>query len=148
MLFDCFESRDDDEIISIVTDNADIPTIIDNPTRLESLISIALKQHFKGLDVQLNYHIDDEGLPAFTVSGGMADIECYDVDCNSVVEVTLMCVRNQSPNEMPAITRHLQEAIERELYWLLLLYTLTQNVWRHFQSLNIMFDILTLTISE
>lgn len=67
MLFDCFESRDDDEIISVVTDNADIPAIIDNPTpRLESLISIALKQHFKGLDVQLNYHIDDEGLPAFT----------------------------------------------------------------------------------
>lgn len=78
----------------------------------------------------------------------MADIECYDVDCNSVVKVTLTCVRNQSPNEMPAITRHLQEAIERELYWLLLLYTLTQNVWRHFQSLNIMFDILTLTIAE
>ena len=66
MLFDCFESRDDDEIISVVTDNADIPAIIDNPTLLEPLISIALKQHFKGLDVQLNYHIDDEGLPAFT----------------------------------------------------------------------------------
>ncbi len=88
--------------------------IIDKPTRLEFLISIALKQHFEGLDVQPNYHVDDEGLPTFTASGGMADIECYDTDCNSLVEVTLMCARNQATNEMPAITRHLQEAIAQQ----------------------------------
>ena len=88
--------------------------IIDKPTRLEFLTSIALKQHFADLDVKPNYHIDDEGLPTFTASGGVADIECYDTDCNSLVEVTLMCARNQATNEMPAITRHLQEAIEKE----------------------------------
>ena len=87
--------------------------IIDKPTRLEFLTSIALKQHFINLDVRPNYHVDDEGLPTFTASGGVADIECYDTDCNSLVEVTLMCARNQATNEMPAITRHLQEAIER-----------------------------------
>lgn len=87
--------------------------IIDKPTRLEFLTSVALKQHFEGLNVQPNYHVDDEGLPTFTASGGMADIECYDTDCNSLVEVTLMCARNQATNEMPAITRHLQEAIEQ-----------------------------------
>lgn len=88
--------------------------IIDKPTRFEFLTSIALKQHFADLDVKPNYHIDDEGLPTFTASGGVADIECYDTDCNSLVEVTLMCARNQATNEMPAITRHLQEAIEKE----------------------------------
>ena len=88
--------------------------IIDKPTRLEFLTSIALKQHFSGLNVLPNYHVDDEGLPAFTASGGVADIECYDTDCSSLVEVTLMCARNQATNEMPAITRHLQEAIEQK----------------------------------
>lgn len=87
--------------------------IIDKPTRLEFLTSIALKQNFEDLDVRPNYHVDDEGLPTFTASGGVADIECYDTDCNSLVEVTLMCSRNQATNEMPAITRHLQEAIEQ-----------------------------------
>lgn len=87
--------------------------IIDKPTRLEFLTSIALKQHFSGLNVQPNYHVDDEGLPTFTASGGVADIECYDTDCRSLVEVTLMCARNQATNEMPAITRHLQEAINQ-----------------------------------
>lgn len=87
--------------------------IIDKPTRLEFLVSIALKQNFTGLSVKPNYHIDDEGLPTFTAAGGLADIECFDTDCNPLVEVTLMCARNQATNEMPAITRHLQEAIEK-----------------------------------
>lgn len=87
--------------------------LIDKPTRFEFLTSIALKQHFKNLLVKPNYHIDDEGLPTFTASGGLADIECYDTNCNSLVEVTLMCSRNQATNELPAITRHLQEAIEK-----------------------------------
>lgn len=86
--------------------------IIDPPTRLEFLTGIALKQHFPGLDVRPNYHVDDEGLPTFTASGGMADIVCHDADCTVLVEVTLMCARNQATNELPAITRHLQETLE------------------------------------
>lgn len=85
--------------------------IIDPPTRLEFLTSIALKQHFPGLTVRPNYHVDDEGLPTFTASGGVADIACHDTDCTALVEVTLMCARNQAANELPAITRHLQEAV-------------------------------------
>lgn len=84
--------------------------IIDKPTRLEFLTSIVLKQHFSDLQVFPNYHVDDEGLPTFTASGGMADIECFDTDNNPLVEVTLMSARTQATNEMPAITRHLQEA--------------------------------------
>lgn len=91
----------------------DVLKIIDKPTRLEFLTSIALKQNFEDLEVYPNYHVDDEGLPTFTASGGMADIECFDNDCNPLVEVTLMCARNQSTNEVPAITRHLQEAITK-----------------------------------
>ena len=87
--------------------------IIEKPTRFEFLTSIALKQHFKSLEVRPNYHVDDEGLPTFTASGGLADIECFGTDSNPLVEVTLMTARTQATNEMPAITRHLQEAIEK-----------------------------------
>ena len=87
--------------------------IIDKPTRFEFLTSIALKQNFDGLTVCPNYHVDDEGLPTFTASGGLADIECFDTDCNPLVEVTLITARTQATMEMPAITRHLQEAVTK-----------------------------------
>ena len=87
--------------------------VIDKPTRFEFLISIALKQNFEGLIVCPNYHVDDEGLPTFTASGGLADIECFDTDCNPLVEVTLITARTQATVEMPAITRHLQEAVTK-----------------------------------
>ena len=88
--------------------------LIDKPTRFEFLTSITLKQHFTDLNVNPNYHIDDEGLPTFTASGGLADIECSDEESNPLVEVTLMTARTQATNEMPAITRHLQEAITKQ----------------------------------
>ena len=87
--------------------------LIDKPTRFEFLVSIALKQHFRDLIVKPNYKCDDEGIPTFTAAGGLADIECFDKDCNPLVEVTLMQARNHSTNEIPAVTRHLQEAIEK-----------------------------------
>ena len=84
---------------------------INAPTRLEFLTSIALVQNFSGLDVNPNYSVDDEGLPTFTASGGYADIECYDLDCDSYFEVTLMCGRSdQVNNEIIPISRHLREA--------------------------------------
>ncbi len=87
---------------------------INAPTRLEFLTSIALVQNFKGLDVNPNYSVDDEGLPTFTASGGYADIECYDSDCDSYFEVTLMCGRSdQVNNEIIPISRHLREAKEK-----------------------------------
>lgn len=84
---------------------------INAPTRLEFLASVALVQNFSGLDVNPNYSVDDEGLPTFTASGGYADIECYDADCDSYFEVTLMCGRSdQVNNEIIPISRHLREA--------------------------------------
>ncbi len=83
---------------------------INAPTRLEFLTSISLVQQFKGLDVNPNYSVDDEGLPTFTAGGGIADIECFDSDCNSLFEVTLMCGRqDQVHNEIIPISRHLAE---------------------------------------
>lgn len=128
--------------------------IIDKPTRLEFLTSIALKQHFVGLNVQPNYHVDDEGLPTFTASGGVADIECYDMNCNSLVEVTLMCARNQATNEMPAITRHLQEAIEQSpqatIFSMLVAPSIhaDSKYMAAFSKHQYGVDILTLTMSE
>ena len=83
---------------------------INAPTRLEFLTSIALVQSFRNLDVNPNYAVDDEGLPVYTASGGMADIECFDTDYDSYFEVTLMCGRNdQVNNEIIPISRHLRD---------------------------------------
>ncbi len=86
---------------------------INAPTRLEFLTSISLVQQFKGLDVNPNYSVDDEGLPTFTAGGGIADIECFDNKYNSYFEVTLMCGRqDQVNNEIVPIRRHLKEALQ------------------------------------
>lgn len=83
---------------------------INAPTRLEFLTSIALIQHFKSLDVNPNYSVDDEGLPTFTAGGDNADIVCCDNDYDSLFEVTLMCGRqDQVNNEIIPIRRHLLE---------------------------------------
>lgn len=88
---------------------------ISAPTRLEFLTSIALVQQFKGLDVNPNYSVDDEGLPTFTAGGGVADIVCYDDDYDSFFEVTLMRGRQeQLTNEIVPIRRHLLEQKENK----------------------------------
>lgn len=80
---------------------------IEEPTRLEFLTSISLKQQFPDVEINPNYNVDDEGNPTFTARGGVADIEVYDDDSESLFEVTLMMNRTQSTHEIPAITRHL-----------------------------------------
>ena len=87
---------------------------INAPTRLEFLTSISLVQQFKNLVVSPNYSVDDEGLPVFTASGGLADIECFDSEYNSYFEVTLMCGRqDQVNNEIVPIRRHLKSALKQ-----------------------------------
>lgn len=128
--------------------------IIDKPTRFEFLTSIALKQHFNKLKVYPNYHVDDEGLPTFTASGGMADIECFDTDNNPLVEVTLMSARTQATNEMPAITRHLQEAKDKypdKLVFSMLVAPAIHTDTKYmagFSKFQYNVDILTYTIEE
>jgi hypothetical protein len=85
--------------------------VIAAPARLEFLTSIALVQQFKGLDVNPNYSVDDEGLPTCTAGGGMADIVCVDPEYDGLFEVTLMCGRSdQINNEIIPIARHLTDA--------------------------------------
>ena len=132
----------------------DVLRIIDKPTRLEFLTSVALKQNFEGLEVYPNYHVDDEGLPTFTASGGMADIECFDDESNPLVEVTLMCARNQATNEVPAITRHLQEAIskypDKIVFTMLVAPSIHADTvyMTEFSKSHYKVDILPLTIAE
>lgn len=82
---------------------------IPGPARLEFLTSIALVQQFKGLQVNPNYIIDDEGLPTTTALGSLADIVCYEEDCGTLVEVTLMTSKKQVNDEIIPIKRHLLE---------------------------------------
>lgn len=132
----------------------DVLRIIDKPTRLEFLTSVALKQNFEGLEVYPNYHVDDEGLPTFTASGGMADIECFDDESNPLVEVTLMCARNQATNEVPSITRHLQEAISKYPNKIVFTMLVAPSIhadtvyMTEFSKSHYKVDILPLTIAE
>lgn len=84
--------------------------LLPGPVRLEFLTSIAMAQNFDDLDVTPNYTIDDEGLPTNTALGGKADIVCFDKEYQSLIEVTLMCGRqDQVNNEIVPIRRHLIE---------------------------------------
>lgn len=127
---------------------------INRPTRLEFLASIALVQNFKGLDVNPNYAVDDEGLPTFTASGGCADIECYDSDCDSYFEVTLMCGRaDQVNNEIIPISRHLKEAKanrRQESFSVLVAPVIHEDTKEaaEWQKMKNDVDILTLDINE
>ena len=88
----------------------DMLKLLPGPVRLEFLTSIAMVQNFDDLDVTPNYSIDDEGLPTNTASGGKADIVCQDGEYQGLLEVTLMCGRqDQVNNEIVPIRRHLRD---------------------------------------
>lgn len=89
--------------------------IISGPTRLEFLISIAIKKTFENVNVKPNYTVDDEGLPRRHASGGLPDIECYDTKYNSLFEVTLLTGTQQNIREMPSICRHLRDQILKNI---------------------------------
>ena len=144
--------------LSIVSERKEshdsILKFISAPTRLEFLTSVALVQNFKGLDVNPNYSVDDEGFPTFTASGGLADIECYDSDYDSYFEVSLMCGRaDQVNNEILPISRHLQVAKEKRRQESFSVFvapvihpdTIEAAEWQK-RKYNV--DILTLTVSE
>lgn len=84
---------------------------IDRPLRFEFLTAIFLCQNFNTLQIIPNYRCDDEGIPIFTASGGVADIVAYDDTTESYIEVSLIRGRNQVTNEMIPIERHLETYI-------------------------------------
>lgn len=87
--------------------------LIDHPTRLEFLISVALVKSYPECIIKPNYSIDDEGNPTFTAKGGIADIEVYDTKTDALIEVSLIKNRQQATYEIPSITRHLKEQSEK-----------------------------------
>ncbi len=92
-----------------VTTNQELK-FMNEPVRLEFLMSVLLKNKFKYLQVIPSYPVDDEGLPTSTAGGGIADIICNDINYDELVEVTLQCGKiNQVTNEIIPIRRHLLE---------------------------------------
>ena len=109
-LLDCFETRNDDEIRSMVTDNADIPTIF-----LYVLCILwykASERHGKILDY-MKLSLDADLLPKTHAAGGEADI-VYEYEATDyypehtlLLEATLADSTNQRRMEMEPVSRHL-----------------------------------------
>lgn len=89
----------------------DILKYLNNPTRLEFLISISIKSRYPHIKVIPNYPCDDEGIPTSTAGGqgNQGDIECFEDDKGILVEVTMSEGRTQTMMEVWPITRHLEE---------------------------------------
>ena len=109
-LLDCFESRNDDEIRSMVTDNADVPTIFEYV--LGILWYKTSERHGKILDY-MKLSLDADLLPKTHAAGGEADI-VYEYDATEyypehtlLLEATLADSTNQRRMEMEPVSRHL-----------------------------------------
>lgn len=109
-LFNDFESRNDDEIRSIVTDNADIPTIF------EYVLGVAwyIISERKGDVLEyMNLSLEADLLPKTHAGGGEADIVWkYEKTCDYpkhvlLIEATLADGSNQRRMEMEPVSRHL-----------------------------------------
>lgn len=109
-LLDCFETRNDDEIRSMVTDNADVPTIFEYV--LGILWYKASERHGKILDY-MKLSLDADLLPKTHAAGGEADI-VYEYEATDyypehtlLLEATLADSTNQRRMEMEPVSRHL-----------------------------------------
>lgn len=115
-LLDCFESRNDDEIRNMVTDNADVPTIFEYV--LGILWYKASERHGKILDY-MKLSLDADLLPKTHAAGGDADIvyEYEATDCypehTLLLEATLADSTNQRRMEMEPVSRHLGKHLLR-----------------------------------
>ena len=109
-LLDCFETRNDDEIRSMVTDNADVPTIFEYV--LGILWYKASERHGKIPDY-MKLSLDADLLPKTHAAGGEADI-VYEYEATEyypehtlLLEATLADSTNQRRMEMEPVSRHL-----------------------------------------
>ena len=109
-LFSAFESRNDDEIRNLVTDNADIPTIFEYVLG----ISWYIVSERKGDVLEyMNLSLEADLLPKTHAGGGEADIVWkYDkTDAypkhTLLIEATLADGSNQRRMEMEPVSRHL-----------------------------------------
>lgn len=144
-LFDDFESRNDDEIRSIVTDNADIPTIF------EYVLGIAwyIISERKGDVLEyMNLSLEADLLPKTHAGGGEADIVWkYDMTYEYpkhtlLIEATLADGSNQRRMEMEPVSRHLGDYClthpEDEAYCVFVTTYLNNNVISDFRARRFM----------
>lgn len=140
-LFDDFEGRNDDEIRSIVTDNADIPTIF------EYVLGVAwyIISERKGDVLEyMNLSLEADLLPKTHAGGGEADIVWqYDMTYEYpkhtlLLEATLADGSNQRRMEMEPVSRHLGDYRlahpEDEAYCVFITTFLNNNVISDFRA--------------
>ncbi|MEK7649853.1 MAG: AlwI family type II restriction endonuclease [Patescibacteria group bacterium] len=100
------------EILKLTTSSPsssdEVLALIPSPLRLEFLTSLAVLSRIPSARVKPNYISDDEGLPSSHAPGNGADIECYENEETTLLEVTLLNGAAQVSREMPPISRHLE----------------------------------------
>lgn len=140
-LFDDFESRNDDEIRNIVTDNADIPTIF------EYILGIAwykISERKGDVLEYMNLSLEADLLPKTHAGGGEADIvwkyeETHDYPKHVLlIEATLADGSNQRRMEMEPVSRHLGDYClthsDDEAYCVFVTTYLNNNVISDFRA--------------
>lgn len=109
-LLDDFETRNDDEINQLVTDNADIPTIFEY---VLGIVWYKVSGRKGKLLHYLKLSLDSNLLPITHAAGGEADIVYEYQGCHSypnhglLLEATLADGTNQRRMEMEPVSRHL-----------------------------------------
>lgn len=113
-LLDKFESRNDDEIMNLVTDNADVPTIFEY---ILGIIWYKVSERKGNILEYMNLSLEADLLPRTHAGGGEADIEYWYEACPDypahcmLLEATLADGTNQRRMEMEPVSRHLGEHI-------------------------------------
>ncbi len=101
------------EILKLTTSSPSssdkVLSLIPSPLRLEFLTSLAVLSKFPEAIIKPNYISDDEGLPSSHAPGNGADIECFENEKCTLLEVTLLNGVAQVQREMAPISRHLQD---------------------------------------
>lgn len=115
-LLDKFENRDDKEIQTIVTDNADVPTIFEY---ILGVIWYKVSERKGNILKFMNLSLEADLLPKTHAGGGEADIvyeytACDDYPEHSMLlEATLADGTNQRRMEMEPVSRHLGQYISK-----------------------------------
>jgi hypothetical protein len=110
------KARDDIEVISYVTDNADVPTIFEY---ILGIVWYKISGRTGNILKYMNLSLDANLLPKTHAGGGMADIvyEYDDTDKfpkhNLLIEATISESTGQRHMEMEPVSRHLGEDINK-----------------------------------
>jgi hypothetical protein len=130
----------------------EVLSLIPSPLRLEFLTSLAVLTKFPNATIKPNYISDDEGLPSSHAPGNGADIECYENNDCTLLEVTLLNGVAQVQREMPPISRHLidKRTEQTGAITFFIAPTIHQDTvrWVEFIKVRDNLDIRSFTISD